>query len=101
MPAPHRLYPRSLICLAQALLAWALLAWTPAQASQELTLVGKAAVPDVEVALDGDWQLRAEYLHVGLGTVTTPLLFDGSVGYLHRSDAPTLDILRLALTRGF
>ena len=69
MPAPHRLYPRSLICLAQALLAWALLAWAPAQASQELTLVGKAAVPDVEITLDGDdwrWLARKRVLTLGV-----------------------------------
>lgn len=69
MPVLHRLFPRSLICLAQALLAWTLLAWAPAHASQELTLVGKAALPDVEVALDGDdwrWLARKRVLTLGV-----------------------------------
>lgn len=95
MPAPHRLYPRSLICLAQALLAWALLAWAPAQASQELTLVGKAAVPDVEVALDGDdwrWLARKRVLTLGVYAPDIPP-FD--VTYGERYEGLTADYMAI------
>lgn len=95
MPAPHRLYPRSLICLAQALLAWALLAWAPAQASQELTLVGKAAVPDVEIALDGDdwrWLARKRVLTLGVYAPDIPP-FD--VTYDERYEGLTADYMAI------
>jgi outer membrane immunogenic protein len=55
----------------------------------------------VEVALDEHWRGRLEYLHAGFGGVETPILNDDGLGYFHRADAPSLNIVRVGISYGF
>jgi outer membrane immunogenic protein len=57
--------------------------------------LGWTAGGGVEMAVSQDWRLRAEYLHVQLQDVTTNL------GYMHRANAPVLDILRVGASYRF
>jgi outer membrane immunogenic protein len=49
----------------------------------------------VELALTEAWRIRTEYLHTRLGDVETNL------GYLHRANAPTINVLRVGANYRF
>ncbi|ODT74311.1 MAG: hypothetical protein ABS76_37300 [Pelagibacterium sp. SCN 64-44] len=53
-----------------------------------------------ELAVTDALSLRAEYLHLRLGDVTSPL-FVGGAGYLHRANAPTVNLLRVGANYRF
>lgn len=61
---------------------------------------GWAAGGGVELALADRWRLRAEYLHLGFGTIETPLEVGGG-GYRHRANAPHLDLIRAGIGYAF
>ena len=69
-------------------------------ATPQLAL-GWAAGAGVEYALDDAWRVRAEYLHVGLGEVTTELAPPSGIGYVHRTDGTSIHMLRAGVSRGF
>jgi len=61
---------------------------------------GWAAGGGVELALADQWRLRAEYLHLGFGTIETPLEVGGG-GYRHRANAPHFDLIRTGIGYAF
>ena len=58
---------------------------------------GWTAGGGVELALDDHWRLRAEYLHVQFGDVVTSI----PIGYLHRANAPAVNLLRAGVSYSF
>ncbi|KRA47920.1 outer membrane protein [Devosia sp. Root635] len=58
---------------------------------------GWAASGGVELALDDHWRLRAEYLHIRLGSVETAI----PIGYMHRANTPSLNVLRAGVNYSF
>jgi opacity protein-like surface antigen len=56
---------------------------------------GWTAGGGLEMAVNRDWRLRAEYLHVQLQDVISDL------GYMHRANAPVLDIVRIGASYRF
>jgi outer membrane immunogenic protein len=58
---------------------------------------GWAAGGGVELALDTHWRVRAEYLHVRLDDVVTTI----PIGYMHRANAPSVNVLRAGVSYGF
>ncbi|WP_084587872.1 outer membrane protein [Devosia riboflavina] len=62
---------------------------------------GWAAGAGLEWALADNLSLRAEYLHIRLGTVETGIIGAMGGGYLHRAEAPYLNIVRTGLNYRF
>jgi outer membrane immunogenic protein len=58
---------------------------------------GWTAGGGVELALDEHWRVRAEYLHIRLGDVETSI----PAGYLHRANAPAINVLRAGVNYSF
>jgi outer membrane immunogenic protein len=94
----------TLSCSAQKpILAWGALSATildGATSTPQLAL-GWVLGGGVEVALDEYWSLRAEYQHIELGNVETAIYANGGGGYIHRANAPALDLLRVGANYRF
>ncbi len=68
-------------------------------ATPQLAL-GWTAGGGIEFALGPQWAVRAEYQHIGLSSAVTAIDVGGG-SYMHRANAPAIDVARLGLTYSF
>lgn len=73
---------------------------TPFAASVTKTHVGYAVGGGVEFALNQNWSIKGEYLHLGLGNESYDFDF-GSAGSVHSDSKLSLDIARLGVNYRF